>query len=629
MFENMHGVVLVVHTSGVSAITLGKARICFRGNRIRLRNIRSLGAIKDTIQERLQDRIKSGIEARAEEKQANHSDWSWNVGDEEIPCHYEQYELQGMTRLVAMASDVWLPSDVGAITRAGMEARGGRIHAATEAMRQAFITLGERPRGAVLAIDIAPHEADAPDSDDIVETIRTTTKISKILKSASILGFSIGQVSTFVVVVGILALIGYGVWDKYVRGSEGISASDSTYYGNRKISPQSSSKMPQTQAMKSDTANLNTMDDDDTLGISSNVAPHTTNTATILGFEKSSRTRIPVILSTPKRLTSTELARNVRVSITGPQRIEKYRLEADTARQGLPPNAQRVNIIVEEPLAKGRYTVQLSYRADETSNAEIPSATVNVNIIEKPRSSAPSTFTVFSLTRTIYFGTQMVMGNRQLAVLRKKAEAVLGGSIEGLLPEMSFAYRFITRSGDTTAVQHFAFDQNNVRGIQRGWYVSSSIASVEAWLNYRFENGEDVRIGAVKKVVQQMPPSSISAKANITWRYVARPVASTSPQKQKLRDIEVTVTVVVIDFSDVPIDNSLDGTQPQYATLKNVKVLKMPTIRESYQMGIISIAEAKLRLIGGVEGVLGNPFSGYNWLTIFDENNRVYSELVL
>ncbi len=617
--EHCNATILIVQPNGIATLTLGKAQIRAAEHRLRLRNVLSVGSVKDFVQ----DRIKSRLEAKTTGEALYYAeDWSWQNDEDRFICRFEERTMQGVMRLVALASDMWLPTDVEVITRAGLEKQGS-LKAASEAMRAAFMAIGEQPRGSLAVLDIMPQELDSPDTDNALDIMNKITKSFKALKSASILGVGLGKFTVISLIVG---LIVYGAWNVYQnKFSDNSQRADSSTF----LSQRSTDALRKNQISKSDTVHLNAWSKDDedsdmdTSGLNtiSNVA-NSANT-TILAFEKSSRTIVPILLKTPPRLAESNLLSKVRVEISGPQRVSKYRIEADTAKRQLQPNTTRFNVVIEEPLAKGMYTVKLSYAAEEISS----SASVSVNVIQIPQTStkfndgkanAASTFSAISSTRTFYFGTQMVMGNKQLALLRKRTEFFLGGNLEGVLADMSFAYRFITRSGDTTATQHFPFDDRTPRGIQYGLYISSSIATIETWINYRYPNGTNSIFGHTQRNVQQMPPSILSDKVKIAWAYKPRTTAKSSEYRPN--DIEVSISGLVIDVSDVPVDNIENGSQPVYATLNSTHVPIMPSVREQREFIQRSIAEAKLGYSSSVVGVTVIP--SYTVLSIYNSDDQ-------
>lgn len=606
--EYWNAAFFIVQPSGVASLTIGKAQVRSVDNRLRLRNVLSVGSFKDFLQER----VKSRLEAKAiGEELYCAEDWSWQNGEHRLVCRFEERTIQGMMRIVALASDIWLPTDVEAITRAGLERRGG-LKAAIEAMRTAFIAIGEQPRGSLAILEIVPQELDSPDADDALDFINKLSRSLKALKSASILGVGVGKLAVISLVVG---LVVYGAWNVYQNQilNKTPSADSVTFSSQR-----NKSRIQQSQALKDDTTHaalqVNDTDgnDADTIGLYS--LPNTPNASktTILAFEKSSRTIIPILLKTPphlapKGVSASNVASKIRVEIAGPQRVSKYRIETDTVKRQLPPNTTRLNIVIEEPLEKGRYTVNWKYADEQLSS----SASVSVNVVEIPQTStntnmkdrsASALFTATS--RTFYFGTQMVMSNKQLALLRARTENFLGGNLEGVLPNMSFAYRFISRFGDTSATHYFPFDEQNKRGIQYGQFISSSMATIETWINYRYPNGTNAVFGHTNRNVMQMPPSILSDKAKITWAY--KPRIGGKSAEYRPNDIEVTISGLFIDVSDVPVDNDESGLQPVYATLNNTRVSLIPLVREQGQSVRLSLAEAKLKhslFLAGVSGV--------------------------
>lgn len=598
--EHFNAVIFVVQSSGVASLTIGKAQIRARENRLRLRNVLSIGSIKDFLQER----VKSRLEAQGTGEALFYAeDWSWQNGENRFVYRFEERTMQGVMRFVALVSDIWLPTDVDVITRAGLERRGG-LKAAAEAMRTAFMTIGEQPRGSLAVLEIMPQELDSPDADDALDFMSKLSKSLKVLKSLSILGVGLGKLTVISLVVGAIA---YGVWNTYQNQIlNQTQTADSITFSSQK----NTSIVRQNQVLKGDTAHpilqihYEEERDADTSSLYS--LPNTPNAAntTILAFEKSSRTVIPILLKTPPRLAQKDfaqrnLAPNIRVEISGPQRVSKYRIETDTVMRQLPPNTTRLNIVIEEPLEKGRYTVNWRYADEEIST----SASVSVNVIEIPQTSIntdtktrnASIFFTAS-TRTFYFGTQMVMGNKQLAILRARTENFLGGNLEGVLPNMSFAYRFISRFGDTSETQYFPFNDRNVRGIQYGQFISSSIATIETWINYRYPNGTNAVFGHTQPNVKQMPPSILTDKAKISWTY--KPRIGGKSAEYRPNDIEVSISGLFIDVGDVPVDNSENGSQPVFATLNNTRVPFIPSVREQLQKRNWDILHKKILLAG-------------------------------
>jgi hypothetical protein len=115
-----------------------------------------------------------------------------------------------------------------------------------------------------------------------------------------------------------------------------------------------------------------------------------------------------------------------------------------------------------------------------------------------------------------------------------------------------------------------------------------------------------------------MPPSILSDKVKIAWAYKPRTTAKSSEYRPN--DIEVSISGLVIDVSDVPVDNIENGSQPVYATLNSTHVPIMPSVREQREFIQRSIAEAKLGYSSSVVGVTVIP--SYTVLSIYNSDDQ-------
>jgi hypothetical protein len=204
-----NAVVMWLRRDSIEALVLGSARLHVAGNRLRIKNFISFDGAREFVQDRIKSRLHKKMTGKA---LLTKEDWSWDVDvshedahnikhssdiDEEVleentlpsqcSCRYEEHILQGASRCVFLASDIWLPPQLDVLFRAGVESQGSAKRPAAE-VHQAFATIGERPRGSVAVASILPQEMDTPDLDDVGNMARRASKAFKGAKGSSGLG---------------------------------------------------------------------------------------------------------------------------------------------------------------------------------------------------------------------------------------------------------------------------------------------------------------------------------------------------------------------------------------------------------------------------------------------------------
>lgn len=582
--EYANGAMLILQPEGASILMFGKARVRFSTNRVRVRNLFSA----DTLKGFLQDRIKSHVQERII-ADASKEDWSWEMNEEPFTCHLEHIEVQGASRFVIIASDIWLPTETEILCGAALEHHGSTA-SATIAISKAFGRIGERPRGACAVVDVLPQGVDTPDADDMMNIANKATQAFKAAKGSSVLGLGLGKLVTIAALVG---LLGYGAWQWWTtRQTEPTSPLPQKTEELRRTD--SNSTLRAARLLDDSTRFDETVmgDEADTL--------QSTNTAiekTVIAFENVPRTVVPILLRTSQPISSSNLASRVKVEISGSQNITKYRVELDTAKRPLPPKTTRLNVIIEEPLNAGKYRLKLTYKAEETT-----SATVDIKAVSKDALSSISldnmlsAKTDFSSTsgtvkkkmpsvfnKTFRFGTRVTVANKQLQLWRGYIEEQLGANLSGLTDRMFLAYRFYYFNGGTSQTYTFQFNENLNRGFQRGQSIPASVQQVELWIELRGGNGLETSFAKADYMVRQESPTISAENPKINWIYQDRTGAK-NKKGYLPKNIEVTITSgVSIAFDDVPIDvDSLSG-EAIFASLTDVRIPEKPSIENPVQ----------------------------------------------
>lgn len=565
-----NAVILLIQPEGAAVLTLGKAQTRYSANRLRVRNIVSLGRVQDF----LQARIKSYLEEQTmTEDVSKDEDWSWQAGDYKIECHIAHRGLQNVMRFVLVASDIWLPSDVDTLTRAALEVRGGTA-SACEALRKGFMRIEEPLRGSIAVLDVIPQELDTPDGSDAPDIATQSAKVLQNLTKVSLGGIGLGKLAGIVAVIGILGAISYGVWSALVHQEHPKNAGqDSTYW---KTNSKQADTVRQVLRLKNDSSHNAT----DIMGDISDAKD--TNSSiqlpsgekTILAIEKTARTVVPMLLKTKRPMTQTDIASHVKVSITGPRKVSKYRLELDTTKHNLPSETSRVKVIIDQTLTEGKYSVRLTLDAKETTIAIVQLQVIPSKVLSNYLKNTDI------LPGTLYFGKQIIISNKFLLRLHNQIEKnYFGGSIEGLVADMSLDYRLYYQGGDSSDIQRFRFDMNVIKGIQRGLFLPASTASVHFELNWQNPNGTELTLYNVERTVYQKPPEIVDNEPSIQWIY--RPRASEARRKGYLpNDIEVTLTKgVSIDY-EVPLDVKTNGEELVVARKEHLTVPTKPIIQQ-------------------------------------------------
>ncbi len=177
--QHFNVIVALLRRDAVQALEFGQAQMRISSNRLRLKNVISL----DGAREFFQDRIKARLQRKVTGKEFfTREQWSWNSREHQISCRFEETMLQGVTRCLGLASDIWLPSEIETLVRTGSEATGSRKNVCEET-RQAFGIIGQRPRGSVMVVDILPQELDTPDLDEVVKAVKNARRASKVGKA--------------------------------------------------------------------------------------------------------------------------------------------------------------------------------------------------------------------------------------------------------------------------------------------------------------------------------------------------------------------------------------------------------------------------------------------------------------
>lgn len=176
--EHFNGILAWLHRDSVQVLEIGQAQFRVFSNRLRVKNLISF----DGAREFIQDRIKSRLHKKVTGKELfTREQWSWQSREHQVSCRFEETALQGVTRCVGLASDLWLPNELETIFRTGSEARGSRKNVCEET-RQAFGAIGQKPRGSVVVVDILPQELDTPDLDEVVKAVKHARRASKVGK---------------------------------------------------------------------------------------------------------------------------------------------------------------------------------------------------------------------------------------------------------------------------------------------------------------------------------------------------------------------------------------------------------------------------------------------------------------
>ncbi|MFY7998813.1 MAG: hypothetical protein ACOVSW_09460 [Candidatus Kapaibacteriota bacterium] len=574
----VHGAVLFLQPEGASILTFGKARVQVSTNRVRLRNLFSTGTFKDF----LQDRIKSRVQERIT-TEISHEDWSWAINNEPFTCRLEHVDVQGAARFVVLASDIWLPTETEIVCGVALEHHGGTASAAL-AMRTAFGRIGERPRGACAVVDVLPQGVDTPDADDMMNTANKAAQAFKAVKGSSVLGFGLGKLGAIAALVGVL---GYGAWQWWTAGrAEPTPPPPQKAEAMHRTHSDSSRRAARLLADSTDLDETDAGDETDTL--------QSTNTAiekTIIAFENVPRTVVPILLKTSQPIDASNLASRVKVEIRGAQNITKYRIELDTAKRQLPPQTTRLNVIIEQPLSAGKYSVKLTY-----SEREVTSATVEIGILPQ-NTTLPDLNLLFD--RTFLYGKQITYTNKQMAIIYKRLESALvgvirgskigdetwEGNLENLTSDMVLEYRFCYHSGDTSAPHRLVFDKNVLHkqylgGVQRGLYISSNVATIKFALLWQYPNKQQRVINQSLAIVKQAQPVVFAEESlmKTTWAYRS-PANQMKGRKYYPNDIEISLNDGVQIEYEVPIDIEENGNNPRIASLEHVKISPKPSIR--------------------------------------------------
>ncbi len=641
--DSLHGAVLFLQPEGASILTFGKARVQVSTNRVRLRNLFSTGTFKDF----LQDLIKSRVQERIA-TEISHEDWSWAINNEPFTCRLEHMDVGGAVRFAILASDIWLPTETEIVCGAALEHHGGTASAAL-AMRTAFGRIGERPRGACAVVDVLPQGVDTPDADDMMNAANKAAQAFKAVKGSSVLGFGLGKLAVGALLVGVLA---YGAWQWWTAGQTEPTPpqkaeemhrthSDSTRRAARLL--QDSTDLDETDAG----------DKADTL--------QSTNTAiekTVIAFENVPRTVVPILLKTSQPIAASNLASRVKVEIRGAQNITKYRVELDTAKRQLPPQTTRLNVIIEQPLSAGKYSVKLTY-----SEREVTTATVEVKTMSKQAFIQTITETPFAGTTNhiaqvpqkeaklfapqlmylLTFGEQIQKPNKVLAFWEHQIKVRFGASLAGVIKEMAFCYRFISFTGDTSATERMPFNENVKRGVQRGKRIPAFVQKVESWLEYTWTDDSRSTWARSVNSVEQQAPEVYLEKNDIRWAYKAR-LSGGNRSKYYPNDIEVTIPNVVVAIEDVLIDTDTTTNTAVSASFNDLRVPEKPSIYQVRRTGLEKIigtikqsleysdatalnaidasAQLGFRLIGSEESNFNNLFY-LTYLLIFTANNEL------
>lgn len=192
-----NGIIAWLRRDAVQVLEIGNAQANIATNRLRVKNFTSLDGAREFLQDRIKSRIQKHVTKRDLVTKEN---WSWTLpntfemvkGDagEEAPvemqvsCRFEEHLLNGATRCIFLASDVWLPTDLDVLFRAGKESSGSAGKACEE-LRQSFGVIGQRPRGSVAVVNILPQELDTPDVDNVIKNARRAQRAFKGSKAVA------------------------------------------------------------------------------------------------------------------------------------------------------------------------------------------------------------------------------------------------------------------------------------------------------------------------------------------------------------------------------------------------------------------------------------------------------------
>ncbi len=592
-----NGVIAIVQPETASILTFGKAQSTVSTNRLRARNLLSGDAVKGYLQDRIKSRLVVSHTGNA--TNASQCDWSWEIGGERFVCQMQRHALQSASRLVFLASDVWLPNDVEMLLRAAKEERGASIHGA-QALVKAFGRIGERPRGSCAVADVLPQGLDSPDADDMLDAASQATKALKGVKGSSVLGLGMGKIALVVTVLGV---IGYAAW-QWWAASQAESASETILPAERFNTRADS--LRREAILKQDSLRYH---DESPKAADTLAPPNAAIEKTVIAFENVPRTVVPVLLKTQSPISASNLASRVNVEFSGQQTVSKYRIELDTVKRKLPPKTSRLNVIIEQPLSKAALRVKVTYQAEETT-----SATVEVGIVPK-NTTLPNLNLLGG--RRFYYGKQIVFSNKQMGLLYRTIDsALIGtmqtqslgkrsvyssisaditnasgsetwfGNLENLTSDMFLDYFLVYNNDDTSGVQRITFEKNvfhkiYLGGLQRGLFISSSVASIVFELVWQYPNSEkQVMTREVSKVLQT-PPEVFTTEPKIVWSYKQRKDSARIQSRKYLpNDIEIHLIDGVFIDHEVRIDCESNGENVKFASLENLKVASKPTLRE-------------------------------------------------
>ncbi|TAE28787.1 MAG: hypothetical protein EAZ92_07715 [Candidatus Kapaibacterium sp.] len=286
--EHFNVIVTLLRRDAVQVLEFGQAQMRISLNRLRLKNVVSI----DGAREFFQDRIKARLQKRITGKELfTRQQWSWTTGEHQISCRFEETVLQGVTRCLGLASDIWLPNEVETLVRAGSEATGSRKNVCEET-RQAFGIIGQRPRGSVMVVDVLPQELDTPDLDEIVKAVKNARRASQVgkgVKGAKMasnyakgtVGFT-GKVIAGLMLVGAIiagAAVVKAIYDRYHAPQRDRAAFEEEER-RRQAENQENTGLPENtptnDASLLDTASLaNPLSAADTLGLKPSMTPPT------------------------------------------------------------------------------------------------------------------------------------------------------------------------------------------------------------------------------------------------------------------------------------------------------------------------------------------------------------------